>query len=157
MGSSAGRVPAFLPHYRAAYLLLDSKPQRKESASGVFEQRGVSYGQDRAANVKARFTYSRPAAAQVERFRDAAAVHCRTNCARLFMCSLRTASVRSGVSPQCIQVRHPSSNNLATEPLVASGMAMDAAALGGAEQGARRSARTMPSPVRSPPAIQQQD
>eukprot|EP00964_Phaeocystis_antarctica_P128115 scaffold91830_cov86-Phaeocystis_antarctica.AAC.1 len=32
-----------------------------------------------------------------------------------------------------------------------------AAALGGAEQGARRSARTMPSPVRSPPAIQQQD
>eukprot|EP00964_Phaeocystis_antarctica_P135552 scaffold99906_cov73-Phaeocystis_antarctica.AAC.1 len=30
-------------------------------------------------------------------------------------------------------------------------------ALGGAEQGARRSARTMPSPVRSPPAIQQQD
>ena len=47
MGSSAGRVPAFLPHYRTAYLLLDSKPQRKESASGVFEQRGVSYGQDR--------------------------------------------------------------------------------------------------------------
>ena len=46
MGSSAGRVPAFLPHYRTAYLLLDSKPQRKESASGVFEQRGVSYGQD---------------------------------------------------------------------------------------------------------------
>ena len=38
-----------------------------------------------------------------------------------------------------------------------SGLAMDAAALGGAEQGARRSARTMPSPVRSPPAIQQQD
>ena len=36
-------------------------------------------------------------------------------------------------------------------------MAVDAAALGGAEQGARRSARTMPSPVRSPPAIQQQD
>eukprot|EP00964_Phaeocystis_antarctica_P093060 scaffold59966_cov69-Phaeocystis_antarctica.AAC.2 len=34
---------------------------------------------------------------------------------------------------------------------------VDAAALGGAEQGARRSARTMPSPVRSPPAIQQQD
>ena len=30
-------------------------------------------------------------------------------------------------------------------------------ALGGAEQGARRSARTMPSPVRSPPAIQQQE
>eukprot|EP00964_Phaeocystis_antarctica_P017184 scaffold9480_cov71-Phaeocystis_antarctica.AAC.3 len=40
---------------------------------------------------------------------------------------------------------------------LASGLAMDAAALGGAEQGARRSARTMPSPVRSPPAIQQQD
>eukprot|EP00964_Phaeocystis_antarctica_P041200 scaffold23558_cov76-Phaeocystis_antarctica.AAC.1 len=35
--------------------------------------------------------------------------------------------------------------------------AVDAAALGGAEQGARRSARTMPSPVRSPPAIQEQD
>ena len=35
--------------------------------------------------------------------------------------------------------------------------AVDATALGGAEQGARRSARTMPSPVRSPPAIQQQD
>eukprot|EP00964_Phaeocystis_antarctica_P039968 scaffold22832_cov71-Phaeocystis_antarctica.AAC.2 len=42
-------------------------------------------------------------------------------------------------------------------PTTSRGMAMDAAALGGAEQGARRSARTMPSPVRSPPAIQQQD
>eukprot|EP00964_Phaeocystis_antarctica_P081549 scaffold51019_cov61-Phaeocystis_antarctica.AAC.1 len=39
----------------------------------------------------------------------------------------------------------------------ARGMAVDATALGGAEQGARRSARTMPSPVRSPPAIQQRD
>ena len=43
-------------------------------------------------------------------------------------------------------------------PTSSRGMAaVDAAALGGAEQGARRSARTMPSPVRSPPAIQQQD
>ena len=49
-----------------------------------------------------------------------------------------------------------SSNNLVDEVL-RTRLAVDAAALGGAEQGARRSARTMPSPVRSPPAIQQQD
>ena len=48
-----------------------------------------------------------------------------------------------------------SSNSLADE-LLRPGMVVDRA-LGGAEQGARRSARTMPSPVRSPPAIQQQD
>eukprot|EP00964_Phaeocystis_antarctica_P074080 scaffold45509_cov69-Phaeocystis_antarctica.AAC.3 len=47
-----------------------------------------------------------------------------------------------------------SSNSLADELSRHGG---GAAALGGAEQGARRSARTMPSPVRSPPAIQQQD
>eukprot|EP00964_Phaeocystis_antarctica_P040673 scaffold23263_cov78-Phaeocystis_antarctica.AAC.2 len=47
-----------------------------------------------------------------------------------------------------------SSNSLADD---SRGMAVDATALGGAEQGAQRSARTMPSPVRSPPAIQQQD
>eukprot|EP00964_Phaeocystis_antarctica_P163293 scaffold139219_cov154-Phaeocystis_antarctica.AAC.1 len=40
---------------------------------------------------------------------------------------------------------------------LASGRTVDATALGGAEQGARRRVRTMPSPVRSPPAIQQQD
>ena len=49
-----------------------------------------------------------------------------------------------------------SSNNLVDE-VCEPAWAVDAAALGGAEQGARRSARTMPSPVRSPPAIQQQD
>eukprot|EP00964_Phaeocystis_antarctica_P131459 scaffold95350_cov74-Phaeocystis_antarctica.AAC.1 len=52
--------------------------------------------------------------------------------------------------------RHQGSN-LVLHHSEHSSSAMDAAALGGAEQGARRSARTMPSPVRSPPAIQQQD
>eukprot|EP00964_Phaeocystis_antarctica_P058200 scaffold34511_cov86-Phaeocystis_antarctica.AAC.1 len=59
----------------------------------------------------------------------------------------------------CISSRSklPTADRASVSPKSSRVMAVDATALGGAEQGAQRSARTMPSPVRSPPAIQQQD